>query len=82
MKISIIKLCLEKYDEHKGPFRTYLKEEPHIKDLRDFYTARKGDGQDRSLSPEEHLKVVTIALGKKHLMNHKVAWRLQTYSNL
>ncbi|WP_367608367.1 hypothetical protein [Legionella sp. W05-934-2] len=62
MKISDLKNALEGYDAKSG-FGRYFKDEPHIKELRDF---RKTLGDsDRELSPEELLATVHIGLGKK-----------------
>ncbi|KTD25723.1 Uncharacterised protein [Legionella lansingensis] len=62
MKISKIKECLEGYDANKGFSRRNLKGEPHIEELRQFYDPIKEENRD--LTPEEHLKLVKICLGK------------------
>ncbi|KTD49057.1 hypothetical protein Lrub_1408 [Legionella rubrilucens] len=66
MKISFIKNCLTNYDKNKGYLRV-LKDESHISQLRVFYNELGGDkAEDRELNPQELLKLVTIALGKKN----------------
>lgn len=64
MKISIIKDCLDNYVANAGVVRTYIKNEPHINKLQEFY--KKIKGKDRDLTSEEQLRVVIIALGKRN----------------
>lgn len=62
MKISTVKQTLEQYDQNKGISRTYVKEEPHIRELREFVETL--DGDERELIASEHLKLAKILIGK------------------
>lgn len=62
MKAKIIQKQIKLYDQNKGYFRT-LKDEPHIKELREFCN-NKLEGID-TLSPSLLLELVTILIGKK-----------------
>ena len=60
MKKITIKKILERYDNHKGYGRSFIKEEPHIKELRSFYN----DLKEVNLSPSSLLKLAMILIGK------------------
>lgn len=60
MKKITIKEALDNYDSSKGYRRTYIKEEPHIKELRSFYE----DLEEDDLSPSSLLKLALILIGK------------------
>lgn len=60
MKRITIKKALKRYDKNKGYGRTLIKEEPHVKELRNFYDELKED----NLSPSSLLKLAQILIGK------------------
>ncbi|KTC79794.1 hypothetical protein Lche_1814 [Legionella cherrii] len=61
MKAEIIKSKLDLYDQNKGLFRV-LKDEPHIKALREFYNSKLQGVH--TLSPPLLLELAVILLGK------------------
>lgn len=60
MKKITIKEALDNYDNNKGHRRTYIKEEPHIRELRSFYE----NLQEDDLSPSSLVKLALILIGK------------------
>lgn len=60
MKRIIIEKALEQYDSNKGYVRTLVKDEPHIKELRNFYSELTED----TLSPSSLQKLALILIGK------------------
>ncbi|MCW8399547.1 hypothetical protein OQJ26_12165 [Legionella sp. PATHC038] len=61
MKAEIIKSKLDLYDQNKGLFRV-LRDEPHIKALREFYNSKLQGVH--TLSPPLLLELAVILLGK------------------
>ncbi|HRD70610.1 MAG TPA: hypothetical protein PK657_10740 [Legionella sp.] len=62
MKNKDISNLLKSYDENKGSFRTYIKDEPHIRDLRNFEIEVSGD--ERDLTGKELVALCSIILSK------------------
>lgn len=66
MKIVDVKRVLATYDENKGIARTYLKEEPHIRELRTF-VLKLEDDDEQVLSPGQLVVLASILNGKNTL---------------
>lgn len=63
MKIRTLQNHLLSYDQKKGLFRTHIKSEPHVRELRTFITNFKD--KDRDLDGKELVELIRICFRKK-----------------